>query len=38
VLLKGIGIEYLWKETVIMGLFAIGFIAVSVRRFQKTLG
>jgi ABC-2 type transport system permease protein len=38
VLLKGVGFEYLWKEALIMSLFAIGSIAVSVRRFQKTLG
>ncbi len=38
VLLKGAGIEYLWKEAVILVAFALGFIAISVRRFQKTLG
>ncbi len=38
VLLKGAGIEYLWKDTVILVGFALGFIAISVRRFQKTLG
>jgi ABC-2 type transport system permease protein len=38
VLLKGIGMEYLWRDTLIMGLFAVGFIAISVRRFHKTIG
>jgi ABC-2 type transport system permease protein len=38
VLLKGAGIEYLWKETIILVAFAVGFIVISVRRFQKTLG
>ncbi|MGI8843423.1 MAG: ABC transporter permease, partial [Gemmatimonadaceae bacterium] len=30
VLLKGAGIEYLWKEAVILVAFALGFIAISV--------
>jgi ABC-2 type transport system permease protein len=38
VLLKGVGFEYLWRDALIMSFFAIGSIAVSVRRFQKTLG
>lgn len=38
VLLKGVGFEHLWKETLILVAFALGFIALSVRRFQKTLG
>ena len=38
VLLKGAGMEYLWKETMILVAFALGFIVISVRRFQKTLG
>ena len=38
VLLKGVGFEYLWREALIMTLFAMASIAVSVRRFQKTLG
>jgi ABC-2 type transport system permease protein len=38
VLLKGVGFEYLWRDALIMTLFAVAFIAVSVRRFQKTLG
>lgn len=37
VLLKGVGIEYLWRETLILSGFALAVIAVSVRRFQKTL-
>lgn len=38
VLLKGVGFEYLWRDALIMSLFAFAFIALSVRRFQKTLG
>jgi ABC-2 type transport system permease protein len=38
VLLKGVGLEYLWPQTLALIGFAILFIALSVRRFQKTLG
>jgi ABC-2 type transport system permease protein len=38
VLLKGVGIEYLWRDTLILAGFAVGLIALSVRRFHKTLG
>lgn len=37
VLLKGVGMEYLWDELAILTLFAITLLAVSVRRFSKTL-
>lgn len=37
VLLKGVGFTYLWRETAILSGFALAVIAVSVRRFQKTL-
>lgn len=38
VLLKDVGFEYLWRDTLILSGFALASIAVSVRRFQKTLG
>ncbi|MCC6244446.1 MAG: ABC transporter permease [Gemmatimonadaceae bacterium] len=37
VLLKGVGISYLWDELAILTVFAITLLAVSVRRFSKTL-
>lgn len=37
VLLKGIGIQYLWREFVILSVFAAVLITISVRRFSKTL-
>lgn len=38
VLLKGIGIEHLWRETLALCVFAAIMILLSVRRFQKTVG
>lgn len=38
VLLKGIGIEHLWRETLILCAFAVGLIVLSVKRFTKTIG
>jgi ABC-2 type transport system permease protein len=37
VLLKGVGVPELWKEIVILATFATVLIALSVRRFHKTL-
>ena len=37
ILLKGVGVPELWKEMVILLLFATVLIALSVRRFSKTL-
>ena len=37
ILLKGVGVPELWKEMVILLLFATVLIALSVRRFRKTL-
>jgi ABC-2 type transport system permease protein len=37
VLLKGIGIEYLWHETLVLLGFAGLLIVISVRRFSKTV-
>jgi ABC-2 type transport system permease protein len=37
ILLKGIGIDHLWHETLILSGFAIGLIVVSVKRFSKTV-
>jgi ABC-2 type transport system permease protein len=38
ILLKGIGIEHLWHETLILASFATALIIVSVKRFSKTVG
>jgi ABC-2 type transport system permease protein len=37
ILLKGVGFPELWREVVILLAFAALLIALSVRRFQKTL-
>jgi ABC-2 type transport system permease protein len=37
VLLKGLGIEHLWHETLVLATFAIALIVVSVKRFSKTV-
>ncbi len=37
VLLKGVGLEYLWRDAAILTGFAIGLVTVSVGRFRKTL-
>jgi ABC-2 type transport system permease protein len=38
ILLKGVGIEHLWHETLILASFATALIIVSVKRFSKTVG
>jgi ABC-2 type transport system permease protein len=38
ILLKGIGISQLWPQTLALCGFAVGLIALSVRRFSKTIG
>jgi ABC-2 type transport system permease protein len=38
ILLKGVGIEHLWHETLILASFATALIVVSVKRFSKTVG
>src|SRR5437667_140468 len=37
ILLKGVGLEALWREVLILAGFAVVLIAASVRRFRKTL-
>lgn len=37
ILLKGVGMEALWQEVLILAAFAAGLIVLAVRRFQKTL-
>jgi ABC-2 type transport system permease protein len=37
VLLKGVGLEHLWPETLALSGFAVGLIALSVIRFHKTV-
>jgi len=36
--LKGVGIEELWDETMVLGIFGIVILTMSVLRFQKRLG
>jgi ABC-2 type transport system permease protein len=36
-LLKGVGIEHLWRDTGVLALFAVALVTFSVRRFSKTL-
>ena len=38
ILLKGVGINHLWHETLILAGFATVLILISVRRFSKTVG
>src|SRR6266545_95573 len=37
ILLKGVGLEALWREVAVLAGFAVVMIAASVRRFHKTL-
>ena len=37
ILLKGVGVTELWQEMLLLVLFAVGLIALAVRRFRKTL-
>jgi ABC-2 type transport system permease protein len=37
VLLKGVGIEQLWPQTLVLVAFAVGLIVLSVLRFHKTI-
>jgi ABC-2 type transport system permease protein len=37
IMLKGIGIDHLWHETLILATFAVALIVVSVKRFSKTV-
>jgi len=37
ILLKDIGIGFLWRQTLVLLVFAAVLIALSVRRFSKTM-
>jgi len=37
VMLKGIGLEYLWRETLYMAVLAVGLLALSLRSFNERL-
>ena len=37
ILLKGVGLEYLWREALILAGFAVVMVTLSVRRFSKTI-
>lgn len=38
IFLKGIGLEYLWHETLFLSVFAIGLFVLSMAKFKKNLG
>jgi len=38
IMLKGVGLEYLWKETLILGGMAALLLGVSTRAFKARLG
>ena len=37
ILLKGVGFEYLWRDTLVLVGFAVVLVTLSVRRFSKTI-
>jgi ABC-2 type transport system permease protein len=37
ILLKDVGLEYLWRNALILAGFAVVLVALSVRRFSKTI-
>jgi ABC-2 type transport system permease protein len=37
ILLRGVGLEALWRDVVVLAAMAAGTIALSVRRFSKTV-
>ena len=37
VLLKDVGLEYLWRDALVLVVFAVVLVALSVRRFSKTI-
>ena len=37
VLLKDVGLEYLWRDALVLAAFATALVAVSVRKFAKTI-
>jgi ABC-2 type transport system permease protein len=37
ILLKGVGLEAIWQEALLLAGFAVGLIALAERRFRKTL-
>jgi len=37
ILLKGVGLEALWPQTLLLAGFAVALITLAVRRFHKTL-
>jgi ABC-2 type transport system permease protein len=37
IMLKGVGFEYVWKETLILAVTMTGFIALSIKKFKIRL-
>jgi ABC-2 type transport system permease protein len=38
IMIKGTGISYIWKETLILAFMTVVFIGISVRKFRVRLG
>jgi ABC-2 type transport system permease protein len=38
IMLKGVGVNYLWKETLALGIMTLIFMAAAVRSFKPRLG
>jgi hypothetical protein len=36
-MLKGIGLAYLWRETLVLGLMAVGLLVLSARSLHERL-
>ena len=37
IMLKGVGLEYLWRETIVLAVMALGLLTVSARSFRERL-
>jgi drug efflux transport system permease protein len=37
IMLKGIGLEYLWRETIVLAVMALGLLTLSTRSFRERL-
>jgi ABC-2 type transport system permease protein len=37
ILLKSIGLEYLWRDSLVLAAFAVATVAISVARFSKSI-
>ncbi len=37
IMLKGVGLEYLWRETIVLAVMALGLLTLSTRSFRERL-